>query len=567
MAIYHMEAKIVSRGSGRSAVAAAAYMSCSRMYNDYDGVQHDYTRKQGLAWEHIFLPEYAPAAWQDREVLWNAVEAAEKTKDSRLAREFVVALPVELSMEQRIALLTEYVQSQFVADGMCADIAMHDTDGHNPHAHILLTVRPLNEDGTWQYKTEKEYLCIRTGEERGFTAAEYRAAQTDGWEKQYQYMVDGKKTYLPPSKAHGYKRVDKHPKSTKFGRQNPITERWNSDEQLVLWREAWAETVNRHLERKKVEERIDHRSHAARGIDEQPTVHEGVIARTLEAKGIVADQCELNRQIKADNRLLRELKAQVRKLMEAVKNTIPTIAEAMERLRASMLILRYQVLYIRKGKSHVSGALEALRPEYERYVGLARQIRDASKERSSLLSEKKETSALLILKHRDLSRRIIELTEKPEELRSEKAMLLSSLAYAEDVAGEMFRNDIASMEASLQKLEQHEQKYTVELDSALKEYAELKERAADFDPVELYEARQSIRREKEDEAIRRVQAAYGNDYDRSAMQSSRADISKLLNEETETRSVRERLRHLQRKQQKRQQPWNNHNSIEKDWER
>ena len=100
MAIYHLEAKIISRGSGRSAVAAAAYMSCSRIYNDYDGITHDYTRKRGLVWEKIFLPSNAPAEWQDRAVLWNAVEAAEKSKDSRLARELIVALPIELAPEE-----------------------------------------------------------------------------------------------------------------------------------------------------------------------------------------------------------------------------------------------------------------------------------------------------------------------------------------------------------------------------------------------------------------------------------------------------------------------------------
>jgi len=85
MAIYHLEAKVVSRGTGRSAVAASAYLSCSKILNDYDGVQHDFTRKQGLVWEQIFLPENAPTEWADRAVLWNAVEEAEKSKDSRLA--------------------------------------------------------------------------------------------------------------------------------------------------------------------------------------------------------------------------------------------------------------------------------------------------------------------------------------------------------------------------------------------------------------------------------------------------------------------------------------------------
>ena len=116
-------------------------MSCSRIYNDYDGIQHDYTRKQGLVWQQVFLSDMAPTEWSDREVLWNAVEESEKTKDSRLAHEFIVAL------------LTDFIQSNFVTEGMCADVCIHDTDGHNPHAHIMLTVRPLTKDGKWQHKT------------------------------------------------------------------------------------------------------------------------------------------------------------------------------------------------------------------------------------------------------------------------------------------------------------------------------------------------------------------------------------------------------------------------------
>ena len=125
------------------------------------------------------------------------MEKNEKTKDSRLAREFVPALPIELTPEQWKELLTDFIQGSFVSDGMCADVAIHDPNppGHNPHAHILLTVRPLNPDGTWQYKTEKEYLCVRNGEERGFTAAEFKEAQAEGWEKQYQYKVGKKKVF------------------------------------------------------------------------------------------------------------------------------------------------------------------------------------------------------------------------------------------------------------------------------------------------------------------------------------------------------------------------------------
>ena len=126
----------------------------------------------------------------------------------------------------------------------------------------------------------------------GFTAAEFKAAQADGWEKQYPYKVGRKKVYMPPSEAekHGYERANKHPKSTKFGRQNPIAERWNSEEQLIEWRKAWADVTNRYLAKYGHDERIDHRSHADRGLTEQPTIHEGAVARALEKKGIISDR-------------------------------------------------------------------------------------------------------------------------------------------------------------------------------------------------------------------------------------------------------------------------------------
>ena len=436
MAIYHLEAKVVSRGTGRSAVAASAYLSCTNILNDYDGVRHDFTRKKGLVWQDVFLPEFAPPEWKDRGVLWNAVEENEKTKDSRLAREFVPALPIELTPAQWQELLTDFIQNSFVAEGMCADVAIHDPHppGHNPHAHIMLTVRPLDEQGNWQYKTEKEYLCVRNGEEQGFTAAEFNAAQADGWEKQYPYKVGRKKVYMPPSEAekHGYERANKHPKSTKFGRQNPIAERWNSEEQLVEWRKSWADVTNRYLERYGHDERIDHRSHADRGLTEQPTIHEGVVARALEKKGIISDRCEINRQIKADNALLRELKATVKKLMHAVKNTVPAIAEAMEKLRSNMIIFKYQLLHIGNGKHSIKQSLNLFRDEMAEYVAITDKIKAKSKERKTLLTEKKETPVVHVLKHRDLAKRIAEMTEDLEELRSEKAVLLRRMEFPEN---------------------------------------------------------------------------------------------------------------------------------------
>ena len=568
MAIYHLEAKVVSRGAGRSAVAASAYMSCSRLYNDYDGIQHDYTKKQGLVWQQVFLPEYAPQEWQDREKLWNAVEKNEKAKDSRLAREFIAALPRELDRQAQISLIQEYVQEQFVAEGMCADAAIHDTDGQNPHAHILLTVRPLDEQGRWQYKTEKEYLCVRNGEERGFTAAEFKTAQAEGWEKQYPYYVDKKKKeYLPPSEAEarGLVRADKHPKSTRYGRQNPISERWNSEEQLAAWRAAWADVSNRYLERAGREERIDHRSNAARGLDEIPTIHEGAAAQALERKGIISDRCELNRQIRADNALLRELKAEIKKLAALVARTVPAIAEGLEKLRSRVLVFCYQLSHIRSGKSHIQKSLAVWKPELERYAGLVQQIKEKSKERKALVAEKKELPVYRVKRHKALAVRIAELTEDLEELRSKKALLLQKFEYAEDAGAEAFRKDITTMEAGLKKLEAQEQKYSVELDKALVEYAELKAQAADFDPVELYEARQAIRPTQEKAAEQQLEDTMQEKLSLVMLLSVKQETSRLLGEDAEDRQVRQIV--LQRQRSQRQIQERHHKSKRQERER
>ena len=426
MAIYHMQAKVVSRGSGRSAVAASAYMSCSRMYNDYDGIQHDYTRKHGLIYQEVMLPPMAPSEWNDREQLWNAVEETEKTKDSRLAREFVVALPVELDKDSNISLLQDFIKKNFVDMGMCADFAIHDTDGHNPHAHILLTVRPLNENGTWQYKTEKEYLCIKDGEEKGFTASEFKTAQKQGWEKQYRYKVGKKKEYLTSSVAQekGYERIDKHPKSSRYGRQNPISEQWNSDEQLCIWRANWADAVNKMLARNQINATIDHRSFADQGITEQPTIHEGYIAQNMEKKGMIADRCEINRQIRADNKMLRELKAKVAKLAEAVEKSIPIIAETMETIRNHMIFTQYHLLHNEMQKEVIHDWMNHFNPILNKYNAVKKKLKAKVSERKELNVQKDKTSILNPIQHIKLNQQLTTVTEEIEELKSRKEQLI-----------------------------------------------------------------------------------------------------------------------------------------------
>jgi ATP-dependent exoDNAse (exonuclease V) alpha subunit len=158
MAIYHYSIKIISRGKGQSAVAAAAYRAGEEITSDYDGLTHDYTHKNGVVHTEILLPGNAPNEYADRAKLWNAVEMAEKNRNAQLAREVEIALPIELTQEQNLDLAREYVLDNFVSAGMCADICIHDKGDGNPHAHIMLTMRPLDESGEWIGKQRKEYI-------------------------------------------------------------------------------------------------------------------------------------------------------------------------------------------------------------------------------------------------------------------------------------------------------------------------------------------------------------------------------------------------------------------------
>ena len=273
IAIYHWNIGIVSRGKGKSAVAAAAYRSGEKLTNEWDGMTHDYTRKGGVVHTEIMLPPHAPPSFSDRSTLWNSVELYEKAGNAQLAREIDAALPIELSREEQIRLVREYCSSQFVFKGMCVDFAIHDTDSGNPHCHIMLTMRPLDERGAWAAKSKKEYDLDENGERIRLPSGRYKTHKVD---------LTG----------------------------------WNDKGNALLWRKAWADISNSYLERAGSTERIDHRSNAERGIDEIPTVHMGVAACQMEKKGIATEKGELNRSIQKTNRLIREIRAQIGKLKE-----------------------------------------------------------------------------------------------------------------------------------------------------------------------------------------------------------------------------------------------------------
>ncbi len=549
MAIYHFEAKVITRGTGRSVVAAAAYASCSQIYNDYDGVMHDYTRKQGCVYSEIFLPPNAPTEWQDRAELWNAVEAAEKSKDSRLAKELIVALLIELQIDEWKSILQKFIKENCVDKGMCADVNIHDTDGHNPHAHILLTVRPINEKGKWQSKTQKEYLCRKGDEERGFTADEFKMAQADGWEKQYQYFVGKKKVYMTPSEAlpQNLERVSKNPKSTRYGRQNPICAEWNSEQQITKWRKSWEDVVNLELERKNISERIDSRSFAERGIGEQPTIHEGVTARIIEQRGGVSERCEMNRQIRKDNDLLRELKALVNNLSEIVENTAAKIAEKLESFRNNMIAAFYEIKHNKNTADKIqqnNRAIDIILREYNKVV---KAIDGADTELSKLKSEKAELPTIHIFKHNTLSEQIAKLETDLKKLKNRKAILLRDMGVKSEndvpqVEEQRNKNDIV-----LENISKRNDTLTEYSETEKVQYRKLKDSLSPEELSAVQEERSHIREGGILSVIQKLREVFGKHYDYDIFKEAKTDVSKALNERPLTKkSIKQQL---QKKQQ------------------
>ncbi|UJL26293.1 MobA/MobL family protein (plasmid) [Lactiplantibacillus plantarum] len=247
MAIFHMSFSNISAGKGRSAIAGAAYRSGEKLFDDKEGRSYFYSRSV-MPESFILTPKNAPDWANDRQRLWNEVEKKDRKVNSRYAKEFNVALPVELSEDEQKGLLTKYVQKNFVDQGMVADVAIHRDHPENPHAHVMLTNRPFNPDGSWGQKTKTEYVLDSHGNKTKTPAGNVR----------------NRKIWLVG---------------------------WDKREKITEWRHNWAASVNQVLEQKNIPDRISEKSFVDQGIDEVATQHEGINSKRYERK-------EFNQQVK-----------------------------------------------------------------------------------------------------------------------------------------------------------------------------------------------------------------------------------------------------------------------------
>ena len=285
----HNKITLVKRSQLQSAVAAAAYQSGEKLFCEYDQEVKHYPKKRAIVHNEILLPANAPKEYADRNTLWNSAEAVEKQWNSQLARRWVLSIPREIPPDQYAALVREFCNQQFVSKGMCVDFAIHDPypPGHNPHAHVMLTMRAMDEHGKWLPKSHKVY----------------------------DLDENGKRIKLPSGrwKSHKEDTVD-----------------WNDQKYCEIWRHEWEVIQNRYLEANNRPERVDLRSYERQGLDIIPTVHEGAAVWHMEKRGIQTNIGNLNREIRATNSLMKS----IRQLIQNLKGWITELGEKRKELLA-----------------------------------------------------------------------------------------------------------------------------------------------------------------------------------------------------------------------------------------
>ena len=329
MSIYHCSIKVVSRAGGRSAVASAAYRAGEKLYNEETGLTHDFTHKGGVVMNEVILPDNAPRRYLDREVLWNEVQQIEKRSDAQFAREVEVALPNEMTRDQQIECVRNFIRDNFVSEGMIADWALHDKGDGNPHAHILLTLRGIDEHEKWLQKQKTVFANGRDEKGRPIYDPTKPSYDPKRKEETSQYRIpqldkDGKQKV----------RVRKGKGKEYLWEKITVPENdWNDHSKAEIWRASWAEHCNRYLAKDK---QIDHRSYARQGIDKVPTIHEGVVARQMEAEGKTADRCQINREIRERNSLKQQIRDIAEEITKLITEKARSIYGRFEKLRRTL---------------------------------------------------------------------------------------------------------------------------------------------------------------------------------------------------------------------------------------
>ena len=571
MAIYHCSVQVIGRNAGRSSVAAAAYRAGEDLVNEYDGIEHDFTKKNWVEYTEIILPDNAPAEYSDRSTLWNAVEMSEKSKDAQLCREFELALPVELTLKQQIEVAEQFARDKLVSQGMIVDIALHnppvmndrhqpiDKDGNptkevskmqfiNPHAHIMATMRPMDEKGKWLPKSKTEYLCIKDGEEKGFTAEEFKEAKEDGWEKQYKYTEGKKKVWLTADEGQerGLERVNRSPKTTPYGRKNEIIEYWDSKDRIFEWRQHWEKVVNEKFASLNSETRIDCRSFKDQGQeDELPTLHMGTAATNMERRAereihegkpeayvVHSDIGNINKQIKEHNRFVRELKAKIDAMVEAAKDFVGELARKLEGIRAKIIGNKYEESILSHDMRFMASKMNPVGERLEKYrveISKAEKANEkAAKEIKKLKKELAVCTPIQFLKKKQLQEQIQELQEQIETRKDYVQNIRRMCGYASDAEYQEAAADYSAKNKDYEKMETTVKRLQKDNEQLTTDYQSEISKADPSIAEELQEKREVARTEMEKATKSKLKEKYGYGFEEGKFADARRDTDETL---------------------------------------
>lgn len=279
MGYFYFSSQILNR-MNHSAVAAAAYRSGEPLYSERDGLTKNYSERSVAPESFILAPKNAPEWATNRERLWNEVEKMEKQKNAQLAREIRLALPIDLNHDDQKLLLLQFCKENFSDEGMVADIAIHRDKENNPHAHVMLTMRPFNEDGSWGNKRKKV-------------------------DKEVNGVM---------------KKISVH-----------LTN-WNEKETLVQWRENYADLINEKLKSRGIEEKVSHKSYKDQGLDRVPGIR---LNRTAYQYEIRMKQQAIRNNVPYEpvtyygkiNEEIKQINSEMDKLQELKKQHVVSLAE------------------------------------------------------------------------------------------------------------------------------------------------------------------------------------------------------------------------------------------------
>lgn len=394
----------ISRGDGRTAIAAAAYRSGEDLTSNYTGLEYDYSHKGSVESARIYLPRGSPKELGNRETLWNTIASLEKRKDAVEAKEILCAIPHGLTDEQRGDLVREFCQL-LTEKGIICDACIHNPPKHddlgrpinaaglpekdpkkyiydNPHVHIMAATRTIGADGKFIPKTVGVYICrnLETGEQKNMTQAELKSAG-NAWQKQYKFLTpDGVQVWSTRSEAdlNGYKPVDPYPLKLPHGRAAGSAY-INSVNFVTDCRNNWGRLATEALSKAGIQETVEMRSYQTQGSKKIGQKHKGPVAQQMDRKAdrykaegrdprtiVYSAIYNINVEIRKHNHMV-DLYAAQEKEAEEIQSEANRYGKLLSTYRAEWISAKAHRMQLKKQLFNLSAGIDDLRDKIEQF--------------------------------------------------------------------------------------------------------------------------------------------------------------------------------------------------------